>query len=48
MSFDAYRIGLMKRALGRSDAELFGHRGLYEAALWRAAVRLIAGEPDST
>lgn len=41
MSYDAYRIGLMQRALARSDAELFGHRHLYQSTLWNVAVRLI-------
>lgn len=43
MSNDAYRIRLMIRAMERTDAELFGHRHLYEETARKLAERLIAG-----
>lgn len=43
MSDDAYRILLMKRAMTRSDAELFGNRARYEAVAKQCGARLIAG-----
>ncbi|WP_224005219.1 hypothetical protein [Paraburkholderia tropica] len=43
MSDDAYRLGLMLRAMARTDAELFGNRSRYEAVALRCAARLIAG-----
>lgn len=47
MSYTAYRLHLMLRALGRSDAELFNRRHLYEAVRDRLAAQLIAGEQPS-
>lgn len=42
MSEDAYRIGLMQRALNRSDAELFGNRQRYIETAQRLAGRLLS------
>lgn len=44
MSNDAYRLSLMRRALARSDEELFGNRHRYFEVAQRLAARLIAGE----
>jgi hypothetical protein len=41
MSEDAYCLHLMRRALARTDAELFGHRARYEARQIELAQRLI-------
>lgn len=41
MSHDAYCLHLMRRALGRTDAELFGHRPRYLARQRLLAERLI-------
>ncbi|AJZ56897.1 hypothetical protein OI25_7213 [Paraburkholderia fungorum] len=43
MSDHAYRLALMKRALLRTDAELFGHRDRYRSVAQRLARDLIAG-----
>lgn len=43
MSDHAYRLALMKRALLRTDAELFGHRARYRSVAQRLARDLIAG-----
>lgn len=42
MSCDAYFLLLMKRALARTDAELFGHRARYEARARELAARLLS------
>ncbi|WP_293196000.1 hypothetical protein [Ottowia sp.] len=42
MSDDAYRMGLMQRALRRSDEELFGHRQRYVEVAQRLAARLLS------
>ena len=47
ISYLAYRLSLMRRALGRSDEELFGRRALYESKAREIAGRIIAGECDS-
>ena len=44
MSDHAYRLLLMKRALARSDAELFGHRPRYLEVARRLAALLLS--PD--
>ncbi len=44
MSCDAYFLLLMKRALARTDAELFGHRARYEARARELAARLLSIE----
>ena len=43
MSYTAYRLFLMRRAMARTDAELFGRRALYEACARKVAAQLIAG-----
>lgn len=43
MSFDAYRLLLMKRAMARTDKELFGRRHLYEACARQLAAQIIGG-----
>lgn len=43
MSDDAYCLLLMKRALARSDADLFGLRHRYEARLAVLVARIFAG-----
>lgn len=43
MSDHAYRLLLMKRAMTRSDAELFGHRQRYWDVAQRLATDLLAG-----
>lgn len=47
ISYLAYRLSLMRRALGRSDEELFGRRAFYESKAREIAGRIIAGECDS-
>ena len=42
MSDHAYRLLLMKRALARSDAELFGHRPRYLEVARRLAALLLS------
>ncbi len=42
MSVEAYRVLMMKRALARTDAELFGRRHLYLAVAIRLATRLLS------
>ena len=42
MSDTAYRLLLMKRALARSDAELFGHRPRYLEVVRRLAALLLS------
>lgn len=42
MSNDAYCLLLMRRALARSDAELFGFRARYEARLAVLVARIFA------
>ena len=42
MSDTAYRLLLMKRALARSDAELFGHRPRYLEVARRLAALLLS------
>ena len=42
MSDHAYRLLLMKRALARSDAELFGHRSRYLEVARRLAALLLS------
>jgi len=42
MSDNAYRLLLMKRALGRSDAELFGQRSRYLEVAKRLAALLLS------
>lgn len=42
MSDDAYCLMLMRRALSRSDTELFGFRARYEARLAALAARLLS------
>lgn len=37
----AYRLLLQKRALARTDAELFGNRSLYESCIRELAAELI-------
>jgi len=44
MSDHAYRLLLMKRALARSDAELFGHRPRYLEVARRLAALLLSTE----
>ena len=44
MSDNAYRLLLMKRALARSDAELFGHRPRYLEVARRLAALLLSTE----
>ncbi len=44
MSYEAYRLKLMMRALERSDAELHGFRHRYLAVAQSLSARLIAGE----
>jgi len=44
MSDTAYRLLLMKRALARSDAELFGHRPRYLEVARRLAALLLSTE----
>lgn len=44
MSDEAYRILMMKRALARTDAELFGRRDLYLAVAMRLATKLLSTE----
>lgn len=44
MSDHAYRLLLMKRALARSDAELFGHRPRYLGVARRLAALLLSTE----
>lgn len=44
MSETAYRLLLMKRALGRSDAELFGRRPRYLEVAQRLAALLLSTE----
>ena len=44
MSWTAYRLTLMRRALARNDRELFGNRHRYETALHHVASALIAGD----
>jgi len=44
MSHTAYRLHLMRRALARSDRELFGQRHRYQAVQFRVAAALISGE----
>ena len=44
MSDYAYRLLLMKRALARSDAELFGHRPRYLEVVGRLAALLLSTE----
>ena len=44
MSETAHRLLLMRRALARSDRELFGHRSRYEEVQQRLARQLIAGD----
>ena len=39
-----YRLELMMRALGRSDAELNGYRRHYDACAFKLAARIIAGD----
>ena len=47
MSNEAYRLLLIKRALARSDAELFGHRSRYLEVARRLAALLLATDlPD--
>lgn len=46
MSNDAYRWSLMRRALVRSDEELFGNRHRYLEVAMRLAARLIAGNAE--
>ena len=40
-SAQAYRLLLQKRALARTDAELFGNRSLYESCIRELATELI-------
>lgn len=47
MSDDAYCLKLMRRALARSDAELFGHRARYEARLAVLVGRLLSNQPPT-
>jgi len=42
MSSDAYFLLLMKRALARSDAALFGNRARYEQRARQLAARLLS------
>ena len=42
MSDDAYRLILMKRALARSDSELFGQRPRYLEVAKRLAALLLS------
>jgi hypothetical protein len=42
MSFEAYRITLVKRALARTDAELFGNRWRYVKVAQRLAAVLLS------
>lgn len=42
MSEFAYRMGLMKRALARADAELFGSRQRYVECAQRLAAALLS------
>ena len=44
MSDNAYRLLLVKRALARSDAELFGHRPRYLEEARRLAALLLSTE----
>ena len=44
MSDNAFRLLLMKRALARSDAELFGHRPRYLEVARRLAALLLSTE----
>ena len=44
MSDHAFRLLLMKRALARSDAELFGHRPRYHEVARRLAALLLCTE----
>ena len=44
MSDNAYRLLLMKRALARGDAELFGHRPRYLEVAMRLAALLLSTE----
>ncbi|WP_213766605.1 hypothetical protein [Caballeronia sp. dw_19] len=46
MSDEAFRLSLMRRALSRSDEELFGNRHRYFEVARKLAARLIAGSPD--
>ena len=39
--WQVYRLRLLKRALQRTDRELFGHRDFYECAARNAATKLI-------
>ena len=41
ISSDAYMLGTTRRALARTDGELFGHRALYEARARELAARII-------
>lgn len=41
MSVDAHRLLLMKRAMARTDAELFGRRHLYADVAQRLAAKLL-------
>lgn len=45
MSDDAYYLMLMKRALARTDAELFGNRSRYEERARQLAGRLLSTQP---
>lgn len=45
MSCDAYFLLLMKRAMARSDSELFGGRARYEDRARELAARLLSTEP---
>jgi hypothetical protein len=45
MSDDAYCLYLMRRALARDDAELCGHRAVYEARARQLAGRILSGAP---
>lgn len=45
MSDDAYCLLLMKRALLRTDAELFGNRARYEERARQLAGRLLSTQP---
>lgn len=45
MSEDAYYLLLMKRALLRTDAELFGNRARYEERSRQLAGRLLSTQP---
>lgn len=39
-----YRLELMRRALSRTDQELFGNRDLYQKCAFNLAAQIIAGD----